>query len=69
MCLLSDQALAAVDGARFFLLGSLAHNDLCGLDIFGRGTYTAEGIIAITEMLKVNSMLQSIMCAQGARFL
>ena len=60
---------AAVDSARFLVLGSLDGNQLCGLDWTGRGTYTAEGIIAITEMLKVNSTLQSIRCARGAHFL
>ena len=38
---------------------SLDSNQLCGIGQFG-GTYTAEGIIAITEMLKVNTGLQSI---------
>ena len=41
----------------------LDNNQLCGLDMFGRGTYTAEGIIAISEMLKVNRTLQSVRCA------
>ena len=53
----------------FSFLRSLDYNQLCGLDINGRGTYTAEGIIAITEMLKVNSTLQSIRCVRGARSL
>ena len=47
-------------------------NQLCGLYYgYGRqmGTYTADGIIAISEMLKVNSTLQSIRCAFCARFL
>ena len=59
----------AVDGARFSFLRSLDGNQLCGLNHRGQGTYTAEGIIAITEMLKVNTALQSIRCARGARFL
>ena len=40
----------------------------CGLDYKGSGTYTAEGIIAITEMLKVNTTLQSIGCASLLAF-
>ena len=52
------------------LLCSLNDNQLCGIDRYnGRGTYTTDGIIAITEMLKVNSTLQSIRCARGARVL
>ena len=51
------------------LVRSMDGNELCGLDRNGWGTYTAEGIIAITEMLKVNSTLQSIRCAQGTCFL
>ena len=43
----------------------LDNNDLCGLyyyyDELG-GTYTAEGIIAISEALKVNRTLQSVRC-------
>ena len=52
----------------FPFLRSLDENQLCGLDEDGDGDYTAEGIIAITEMLKVNTTLQSIRCARGARF-
>ena len=35
---------------------------LCGIDRGGKGIYTAEGIIAISEMLKVNRTLQSVRC-------
>ena len=35
-------------------------NELCGLDGRGRGTYTTEGIVAICDMLKVNSSLTSL---------
>ena len=35
----------------------------------GEGTYTAEGITAIAEMLKVNTTVQSIRCASHARFI
>ena len=67
MRLHSHKALAAVDS--FSLSRSLNDNQLCGLDYVNRSTYTAEGIIAITEMLKVNSTLQSIRCVRGARSL
>ena len=43
--------------------GSLDRNALCGLDQDGYGTYTAEGITKITEMLKTNTTLTSIRCA------
>ena len=33
-------------------LGSLAENQLCGLDEEGYGTYTAEGITELCEGLK-----------------
>ena len=39
---------------------SLSKNQLCGLNEYGQGPYTAEGIIQITEALKVNTALQSI---------
>ena len=42
------------------LLGSLDRNHFCGLDIYGEGTYTAEGITKIADMLSVNTTLQSI---------
>ena len=35
----------------------LANNQLCGLDPVGRGTYTAEGIKAIADALRVNASL------------
>lgn len=38
----------------------LAYNLLCGLDENGRGTYTAEGITAIADALRVNSSLTSL---------
>eukprot|EP00966_Prymnesium_polylepis_P262791 6069638-Prymnesium_polylepis.2 len=41
-------------------LHSLSQNALCGLDEYGNGTYTAEGVIQIVEALKVNQTLQSI---------
>ena len=35
----------------------LSGNELCGLDEDGDGDYTAEGIIALAEALKVNGSL------------
>ena len=42
--------------------GSLDSNQLCGLDKYGRGTYTAEGISKIAEMLQLNKTLTSVRC-------
>ena len=36
---------------------NLSGNQLCGIDIFGDGTYTAEGITAIADALKVTPSL------------
>ena len=33
----------------------LSNNLLCGLDVWGEGTYTAEGITAIADALKVTA--------------
>ena len=38
----------------------LRHNQLCGLDKYGRGTYTAEGITAIADALKVTASITSV---------
>ena len=35
-------------------------NQLCGLDEYDRGTYTAEGITAIADAMRVNGALTSI---------
>ena len=43
------------------LLGSLAGNQLCGLDYDGNGTYTTEGITKLCEGLK-GSTLTSLEC-------
>ena len=43
-------------------LGSLAGNQLCGLDEWTRGTYTAEGITKLCEALK-GSAVTSLKCA------
>ena len=36
---------------------NLSGNELCGLDKRGRGTYTAEGITAIADALKVTASI------------
>ena len=51
---------APVDTPPF--LGSLAHNQLCGVDQWGHGTYTAEGITKLCEALK-GSAVTSLKCA------
>ena len=38
----------------------LSRNQLCGLDLNGRGTYTADGITAIADALRVNGSLTSV---------
>ena len=38
----------------------LSSNQLCGLDDYGRGTYTAEGITAIADALKVTASITSV---------
>ena len=48
------------------------NNELCGLykDFQGsiQGTYNAAGILAISEMLKVNRTLQSVRCDNALAF-
>jgi hypothetical protein len=39
---------------------NLSDNQLCGLDNRGRGTYTAEGITAIADALRVTGALTKI---------
>ena len=39
---------------------NLGDNQLCGLDKYGDGTYSAEGITAIADALRVNGSLTSI---------
>ena len=43
-------------------LGSLANNQLCGLDGYGRRTYNAEGINKLCDALK-GSAVTSLECA------
>ena len=45
-------------------LCSLAGNKLCGINRYGNGTYTAEGITKLCEGLK-GSSVTSLMCAVG----
>ena len=45
---------------------SLANNQLCGLDLFGKGTYTAQGITKLCEGLK-GSAVTSLKCAAPRR--
>ena len=47
-------------------LGSLADNQLCGLDWDGDGTYTTEGITKLCEALK-GSAVTSLECAAAHR--
>ena len=39
---------------------NLSSNELCGLDVLGRGTYTIEGISALANALSVNTSLTSV---------
>ena len=43
-------------------LGRLGNNQLCGVDSYGDGTYTAEGITKLCEALK-GSAVTSLKCA------
>ena len=47
-------------------LCSLGGNQLCGLDFYGQGTYTAEGITKLCEGLK-GSAVTSLECATPPR--
>ena len=41
---------------------SLDFNALCGINQYGQGTYTAEGITKLAEALKSNSSLRELTC-------
>ena len=56
--LASDLSQASVTGALTSL--NLFYNQLCGLDDQRRGTYTADGITAIADALRVNGSLTKI---------
>ena len=53
--LIAEALRTSVTGALTSL--NLAQNQLCGLDHHGRGTYTAEGIIAISDAMRVHGSL------------
>ena len=54
-----DMGLMSHRGNHFVLFGfSLGRNKLCGIDVFGQGTYTTEGIVALMKGIK-NSNVQS----------
>ena len=54
----SVAAMVAVTGVLTSL--DLSFNQLCGLDYRGRGTYTAEGITAIADAMRVNGSLTQV---------
>ena len=56
--LASDLTQAVVTGGLTSL--DLSNNLLCGVTTFGSGTYTAEGITAIAEALRVNGGLTAL---------
>ncbi len=43
----------------------LSSNQLCGVDCYGRGTYSAEGITAIADALRINGALTKLLLAQN----
>ena len=51
-------SLISVSGSLTSL--NLGDNQLCGLDGYGRGTYTADGITAIADALRVNGSLTAL---------
>ena len=69
----SAAALVAVTGTLTSL--DLSSNQLCGLSHFGSGTYTAEGITAIADALRVNAgltvanLLRNQLDAESAKML
>ena len=56
--LASDLSQAIVTGGLTSL--NLFNNQLCGLDDYGIGTYTAEGITAISDAMRVNGLLTAL---------
>ena len=57
-----QQPLTLVGQVSPALFGSLADNALCGINEYGGGTYTAEGINALCEGLK-GSAITTLRCA------
>ena len=62
--LASDLLQAGVTGSLTSL--NLGENQLCGLDKYEDGTYSAEGITAIADALRVNGSLTSIDLSKNA---
>ena len=62
MCLLFVHEASAPVDMCLCCVRSLDNNALCGVDKYGRGTYTTEALTKLTDALKVNSTLQSIRC-------
>ena len=54
----SDLSKAGVSASLTSL--NLSSNELCGIDVYGRGTYTAEGTNAIAKALAANASLTSL---------
>ena len=52
-------ASAAYD-APCLLVRSLADSEICGIDKYNRGAYTAEGVNALCDALKGNNILTSL---------
>ena len=46
----------------------LSSNELCGVDNFGRGTYTVEGIKALSDALSINGELTTVRTAAHEAF-
>ena len=44
---------------------NLSENELCGLSIFGHGTYNVDGITAIADALRVTASLTSLNLASN----
>ena len=60
---MSAAADTFVDTTFAYPVRSLDENQLCGVDEDGEGTYTAEGIIMLSDALKINATLTSLRCA------
>ena len=46
----------------FLAPGSLAENNLCGVNKYGNGTYTVEAINKLSETIKTSTTLTSLKC-------
>ncbi len=45
---------------------NLAANELCGVDVFGKGAYTAEGVAALAGAVRTNDTLRELVLKQNA---